>query len=135
MGVAVARAIAEGGSIPIGIAQMPGHVLFLRIAHGFEGIKEAQNAVALFGARQVQRSLGQGVQALGQPHPFEGRGTGFHHNDGLRVGQADVFPAAISIRRKMKRGFSPASTMRASQNIAASGSEPRSDLMKALIVS
>ena len=44
-------------------------------------------------------------------------------------------PAAISILRKMKRGFSPASTMRASQNIAASASEPRSDLMKALMVS
>ena len=44
-------------------------------------------------------------------------------------------PAAINIRRKMKRGFSPASTIRASQNSAASGSLPRSDLMKALIVS
>ena len=64
MGVAVAHAIAEGGSIPVGIAQMPGHVLLLRIAHGFQGIKEAQNAVALFGAGQVQRGLGQGIQAL-----------------------------------------------------------------------
>ena len=43
-------AIAEGGSLPIGIAQMSGHVLCLRVTPGFEGIKEAQNAVALFGA-------------------------------------------------------------------------------------
>ncbi len=92
VGVAVARAIAKGGSIPVGIAQMTGHVLFLCIAHCFEGIKEAQNAVALLCARQVQRGLCQGIQAFGQPHPFEGCGTGFHHNDGLWVGQADVFP-------------------------------------------
>jgi hypothetical protein len=44
-------------------------------------------------------------------------------------------PAAINIRRKMNRGFSPASTMRASQNNAASASEPRNDLIKALMVS
>jgi hypothetical protein len=35
----------------------------------------------------------------------------------------------------MKRGSSPASTIFASQNRAASGSLPRMDLMKALIVS
>ena len=38
-------------------------------------------------------------------------------------------------RRAMNRGSSPASIMRASQNSAASGSEPRIDLMNALITS
>ena len=38
-------------------------------------------------------------------------------------------------RRAMKRGSSPASIMRASQKSAASGSEPRMDLMNALITS
>ena len=38
-------------------------------------------------------------------------------------------------RRAMKRGSSPASIMRASQCRAASGSEPRTDLMKALMTS
>ena len=39
------------------------------------------------------------------------------------------------MRRKMNRGSSPAYTIRASQYSAASGSEPRRLLMKALIVS
>ena len=34
-------------------------------------------------------------------------------------------------RRAMKRGSSPASIIRASQNSAASGSDPRIDLMNA----
>ena len=38
-------------------------------------------------------------------------------------------------RRAMKRGSSPASSIRASQNSAASGSEPRIDLMNALTTS
>ena len=36
-------------------------------------------------------------------------------------------PAAMSIRRKINRGFSPASSIRANQNKAASGSEPLKD--------
>jgi hypothetical protein len=54
-------------------------------------IKEAQHAVALFGAGQIQRRLGQGVQPFGQANPLKGRGTGLDHHDGLGVGQADVF--------------------------------------------
>ena len=38
-------------------------------------------------------------------------------------------------RRAMKRGSSPASTILANQNNAASASEPRIDLMNALITS
>ena len=41
--------------------------------------------------------------------------------------------AKMTIRRAMKRASSPASSMRASQYTAASGSEPRIDLMNALI--
>jgi hypothetical protein len=44
-------------------------------------------------------------------------------------------PARINKRRKIKRGSSPAYNIFASQYRAASGSEPRTDLMKALIVS
>ena len=43
--------------------------------------------------------------------------------------------AKMTIRLAMKRGSSPASSMRASQYTAASGSEPRIDLMNALITS
>ena len=43
--------------------------------------------------------------------------------------------AKMTIRLAMKRASSPASSMRASQYTAASGSEPRIDLMNALITS
>jgi len=39
--------------------------------------------------------------------------------------------AAMTMRRAMNRGSSPASSMYPSQNTAASGSEPRIDLMYA----
>ena len=65
VGVAVPGAVAKGVSISVGVPQMAGYILLTGIADRFQRIKEAQNAVALFGARQVQRGLGQGVQALG----------------------------------------------------------------------
>jgi hypothetical protein len=42
--------------------------------------------------------------------------------------------AEMTRRRAMNSGASPPASMRASQYRAASGSEPRIDLMKALIV-
>ena len=90
MGVAIALPIAEGGPIPIGIAQMAGDVLLVGGTDGFEGIEKAQHAVALLRSRQVKGCLRQRVQALGQAHPLEGCGTGFDHHNRLRVRQAHV---------------------------------------------
>ena len=92
MGVAVTDAIAEGITIAIGVPQVAGHVLTVRLSHTLEGVEEAQHAVAFLGPRQVEGGLGQGIQAFRQADPLEGCGAGFHHHDGLGIGQADVLP-------------------------------------------
>ena len=91
MGIAITHPIAKGLAIAVGIAQVGWHLLAAGFAHTLEGIKEAQHAVALLGPRQVERRLGQGVEALRQAHPLKGRRTGFHHHHRLGIGQADVF--------------------------------------------
>ena len=90
VGVAVAHPITEGVAIPVGIAQVGGHLLALGLPHGFHRIEEAQAAVALLGAGQVKGGVGEGVEALRQPDPVEGGGAGLHHHHGLGVGQAHV---------------------------------------------
>ena len=50
MGIAVAHAIAKGLAIPVGIAQVGGHVLPVAGLDRFQGIKEAKQAVAFFRA-------------------------------------------------------------------------------------
>ena len=92
MGVAVPDAITEGRPVAVGIPQVAGHVLAVRLTHALESIEETQHAVAFFGACQVEGGLGQRVEALRQSDPFKGRGTGLHDDDGLGIGQADVFP-------------------------------------------
>ena len=92
VGVAVPHPIAEGLAVAVGIAQVGRHRLAAAGLHGFEGIEEPQEAVALFGAGQVEGRLGQGVKPLRQPHPFKRRRAGLHHHHRLGVRQADVLP-------------------------------------------
>ena len=58
MGVAVAGAIAKGLAIAVPIAQVGRHLLLVGRFDAFEGIKKSQQAVALFGAGEIQRCLG-----------------------------------------------------------------------------
>ena len=58
VGVAIAHPIAEGLAVAVGIAQMGWHLLVVGCFDTLERIKKAQQAVAFFGARQIQGRLG-----------------------------------------------------------------------------
>ena len=90
VGVAIADAVAEGGPVTAGIAQVARYFLAAGAAHRSHRIKEAQGAVALLRVRQIEGGLGEGVEALRQAHLLEGCRAGLNYHDRLRIRQADV---------------------------------------------
>ena len=83
----------------------------------------------------MDRRLGQIELRLGQTDELDRLCRCGRDEQRLRSAIPMSSDAWITMRRAMKRGSSPASSMRASQYTAASASEPRMLLMKALMTS
>lgn len=131
--VAIADAVTQPfGGLAGGVAQRWRHLADQPASHVPERCADAQvGPVGLGRLGQVDDHLGQVDPGLGQPDQLDRLGAG--GGDTSAIGSASPMSseAEITKRRAMKRGSSPASSMRASQYRPASGSDPRIDLMNA----
>src|SRR5688500_12141858 len=92
VGVDVALAVAETlGSLVVGVAQVDGHLGRRTCPHVLPGPPDGQGrAVRLGGGRQVDHRFGQIELRLGKADVLDGVGGGGGHDEGHRVGYADV---------------------------------------------
>ena len=72
-----------------------------------------RGGVRLRRASEVDRSLREVQLRLGEAHVLERLSRGSRNDERVRVGVADVLEARMTMRRAMKRGSSPASSIAA----------------------
>ena len=106
---------AQSPLVAVAIRRWRAHRLLL-LLHRRQRVEEGQRRIALGRGCQVERRLGQMEAPFGQADALEGlRRTPSPRPCACGSASPTSSPAKISMRRKMKRGSSPAYTMRAIQ--------------------
>jgi len=134
MGVPVPLAVPEVGGPPVvGVTQVGGDIGPRPVAGVVTGPRQRCGDPVRFGrTRQVDDGLSQVELGLGQPHELDRPSRRVCHHESQGSARPTSSLARITRRRAMNRASSPPSSMRANQYSAASGSDPRIDLISAL---